>query len=595
MPEYKYYIEGRRVYPYNTRELSFKIACEDDTIIYRKKLDGKIILKDDDYDIMLPDENSEIHIPAIYGLNDKLTFKVFETVNSQDIEIWKGEFKLINCEFNALRKQVTFKPTVSDDYSGFFENKDKEINILNIETRKTVSINYSSIIEFYPDFPQNNPASDYYSLWIDFYHDYTTKEIYETQQNGNVHYNVWAYERLVLPKNVTPEGDDWYKIVSTDDYNIWGRPWDTDSHFDTPTIDNIEFNYPIIEMSEGYKSIIKVRDVAELGVIDSYELKYNNIQSQDHANCINLKTALEYIVSQIAPSFNGDVKSSLLFGDDFGLDIYIEPTVTQFTDNLYLIEKSDFIKPNASQSATAGNITFKKLIDDLKELFAGNLYWKIDGAGDLRIEHIEYFESQVGLNLTDEKYSRYVNNIDNFSYDDSKIYSREIWEMNETGNNDFIKNEIDYGEIIAIAGTDENKKEHKIYNLYTDVDYLNEHLDEISNSGFVLVCTEGTTTLTCKLATGQISGESIQNANLSLANMLYNYGRYDRPIKNFTLNGEEIEALTTKRLKKQMEFEFTKLDAIDYSKLFQTSMGAGRVDEAKEELTKRVKIKLLYR
>jgi len=611
MPEYKYYIEGIEVHPVNERGYKFKWNKKEDTKIYRMKSDNKFIVKNDlangytDYDYLKRINDGE---HSRIGKYDTLTFLIIEEFGipgKAPEEFWRGEFKVTNSKFNVHRQQVEFTATVKDGYSEFYENGDTDINLKNITDLYNIDINYHSTLEFYPDFPADNPDANYYSLWIDFYHDYTTKEIFATQQNGNVHYNIWAYERLILPKYIIPTGDDWYIIITSEDYITWGRPWDTDSHFDAVTINDIEFHYPIIDGSNGYKSIIKVRDVAELWVTDSYELKYNDIQSQQHSNCIKLKDALEYIISQAAPSFTGDVKSAFLFNDEWESDSseveligenYVSGTNPNPFNKLYLIEKSDFINPDASQPATTGNITFKKMMDDLRELFANNLFWLIDIDGNFRIEHISHFTDQVGFDLVQD-YADYIQASSNFEYLSKYIYSREIWQMDETGNSDFVDNEIKYGQIIAIDGEDENKKEHKVDNLYTDIDYMNEHLDKISNSGFVLVCAEGAEdNLTCKSTNGLISGESMQNADLSFANLIYLYGRHNRPVTPFTMNGvADVDAMSLRKLKRQDEIEFVnKDDRIDFSKNIHTYIGAGEVEEAEETLTKNIKVRLLY-
>ena len=110
----------------------------------------------------------------------------------------------------------------------------------------------------------------------------------------------------------------------------------------------------------------------------------------------------------------------------------------------------------------------------------------------------------------------------------------------------------------------------------------------------MLVCAEEDgTDLICKTATGWRSGKSVQNGDLSLANLIYYYGKYNRSNSSYILDGIS-QSGWIKKIKRQIPIEFVTGDDIDFTKMIQTSMGNGEIEEAEVDLLKKYKVTLLY-
>ena len=305
MPEYKYYIEGIEVHPVNERGYKFKWSKKEDIIFLRCKSDNKFIIANDiangytDYDFLKTINDGNHSRISKY---DNLDFRIIEIFSKKaPEEFWRGEFKVTDCKFNVHRKQVEFTATVKDNYTEFYENSDNDINLMTIMDRWPIDISYYSYLVFYPTLTLDEaPAGGLYSLWKLLYWDGDAGEehnVYDSQQNGCASYYIYASEQIILPKEVEPAGDDWVEITSTDKTITWGRPWDTEAHFTTPTASIMEIKTiglitdSLPEPSEGYKLVVRatlsIRPT--ISIVNSYSYRYA-LQSQAHINCIKLKS-----------------------------------------------------------------------------------------------------------------------------------------------------------------------------------------------------------------------------------------------------------------------------------------------------------------
>jgi hypothetical protein len=300
-----------------------------------------------------------------------------------------------------------------------------------------------------------------------------------------------------------------------------------------------------------------------------------------------LKASLSKILDLAIPTFRGNIKSAFLFGDDLDNETLAErlneslisgaiPTSTALK---YLIDIMDFRKPNAYQNTSISNTTWKKAIEYICKKF--NCRWYIDSNGDIRIEHVTYFnlkDSDVTLDNTTHKYSYVSNDMPN----------REWYEENSTYTQDFTKKEILYGQVPAINGAKESTNTVTLSNFFTDIDGMNQHLNELPSEGFLMVEVSGTSVLK---STGFISGvPSLQNVSLSLGNCLSTFYLYESFKENYTIDKKDVTAKTLKWDKKH-EIEFLNDDIPDTSKGITTWLGKGRIINLKYQLVKEGKFK----
>jgi hypothetical protein len=298
-----------------------------------------------------------------------------------------------------------------------------------------------------------------------------------------------------------------------------------------------------------------------------------NIVYQRDCNGYLLKDCMTELLTKAMPNFTGTIMSNFLFQD--ALPVGSSAEIGNGYDK-YLIEITDFKKYNASQSATKGITTFKQTIEYL--CLKNHLRWCIDVEGNLRVEHISnYKTTEISLDKSTDP-----NMIDDYSFVQNDKPNREYQTEANAYNEDFGQIEVIYGSIPALNGIKENTKTRSLSNFYTDVDGLNTHLDELPDTGFVLVDVVAGAVVK---ETGFKSGETnLQNASLSNANCLNLYYRHEAYQQEFTIGGNAVEAITLKKMKKHTP-DFTSDSIPDVTKNIITSLGIGEVQSLTYPLT----------
>jgi len=214
--------------------------------------------------------------------------------------------------------------------------------------------------------------------------------------------------------------------------------------------------------------------------------------------------------------------------------------------NLLIWQKSDIKRPNSFQGATIGNLTLKQALE-IVGVF--NCSYKVEPGNILRIEHISYFEGEEteGEDMTVTYPSR-VNNRNTYSYDDNELvkYDKFTW-MDTVQDRDFKGVDIEY-----LNDCSENTRSYAFGRVTTSISEIIENANNFTDDGYVLasaVLIDGDYIVVSDR--GKITNEPKLNAPLSLANLHYNYWRYDRPFESGNMNGEETQFITTKKTKRQ--------------------------------------------
>jgi hypothetical protein len=312
--------------------------------------------------------------------------------------------------------------------------------------------------------------------------------------------------------------------------------------------------------------------------------------------CQDLQSFLTNLLRKACPSFTGRVISSFLFPDQattepqlYYDEIQLHTLINEDIFKLYVCEKSDFIKPNASEAATKKITTVDKWLNGLNQMFFGQLAYDLTDEGDFRIEHISFY-----LRLKDG-YDATVHNLPTKYYYESGVIPNRVYvDQSETYGTDFTKKCILNGLIPTVDGTNENTQSFSNGYLFTDVDGMNEHLADMSTEGFVLLyCLKTDTTPFHEIysSSGYFSNETKQNAKLSVANLLYSYSKFEAYKPEYKLVHEIIDendsaevvlrkekaqvALTLKKLKREKITIMGLPENID--KFVNTNLGQGLV------------------
>lgn len=266
---------------------------------------------------------------------------------------------------------------------------------------------------------------------------------------------------------------------------------------------------------------------------------------------------------------------------------------TNRIDQLVMIQKSDFLNPTATQKATKGILTFNDVMKIYREVF--NAYWFIED-GQIRIEHISWFLRTVAFDLTTGSYLQFIKGTKKYGYVKERMPKEENFKWSEAGNIDFIGAPITYDSACVDRDTISNIT---IQNVVTDAEWIYNHSSGSSQEGFVLLATEfNSPNYEVLNEVGLISGVSLPNNHLSLANLLYNYHRHERVLLEGNMNNAPETFLSARKTKKQVPvlFPFCCDDELNpETDLIETQLGEGVIEEAKLTVTDNMmQVVLLY-
>lgn len=255
-------------------------------------------------------------------------------------------------------------------------------------------------------------------------------------------------------------------------------------------------------------------------------------------------------------------------------------------DDIRFIQRSDTIFP-LLQGATTGNMTFNELETVLRNAFQA--YWTEDFDGNLRLEHVSFFENViVGLDTTVGDKAIYVANETNYTY--KRELLPFIEQVSDDGNHhdyDWLDREIRYvdpdGNKLPCVGTSVEDLSWGSFN--SNLEYFLEYPTEIPRSGWVMVA--------CRTYLGddEIIFEDFHlNGTLSIKRLVERYFNNDRSAllaKIITELGEvDVTFDSTKRLRTEegLGFPICCDDEFDPLKSIKTPNGIGRVTSAEHNL-----------
>lgn len=242
-------------------------------------------------------------------------------------------------------------------------------------------------------------------------------------------------------------------------------------------------------------------------------------------------------------------------------------------------QKSDVKRPTATENASQGAWTYAKLLSSLREQF--NVRWRI-ASGVFRLEHVSYFSSAQGMDLTSGGNATAIAGLHAYSVNQSNVARTERWFFMEDATVPFSGTPIYYSDCVPYDAQEELP--HDIGQVNNDIGYIQASPDRVSDEGFVFAATyrnsvSGTYHLvTENSATGF---GPIINGHLSIPNLLDVYHRHDRPLPAGVLNGSNVTFESTQRRKRQVELrvQMSNADffAWDESELVKTQIGWGKV------------------
>lgn len=281
--------------------------------------------------------------------------------------------------------------------------------------------------------------------------------------------------------------------------------------------------------------------------------------------------------------------SNFLYGAEQGI---FGPCNMPTNYRIYMTPKSNVLKSNYDQAARKAEITFKEVMELLRDCF--KCYWFVDTQNRFRVEHISFFMNGFALSapspqldLLTKKDRFNKKNIlcgqINYSYDTDLPARYEFnWADNSTtlfGQGQYLNIRDEY-----VKG---KKQEININKFSADLDYMLVAPGEFSSDGFALLIADKLSGNVPIVTINSLKDDefryaykaSIQNY---YASWLYTlrYYMFDIPGENIEYNNIDIGAYTAASLarSKQQELRLPSGFDLDLYKAIRTNLGLGIID-----------------
>ena len=193
----------------------------------------------------------------------------------------------------------------------------------------------------------------------------------------------------------------------------------------------------------------------ESNILDAGLIKVTvKTYEEDYEENLWVVDVIEYLVSEIEPTaivvsnFLNNTSNPVLGG-------------TNQYRYLTIAQKSDIKRPNATNPATIGMMSFDQMMSILKMY---NLYYTYDGT-TLRIEHYDFWESDAGLDLRLQSISARHNK---YSYLQDDMPRYEKFTFMESGDGNYTPHTISYS---SACINNQNSDDFAV-NVTTDLSYI---------------------------------------------------------------------------------------------------------------------------
>ena len=287
--------------------------------------------------------------------------------------------------------------------------------------------------------------------------------------------------------------------------------------------------------------------------------------------------------------------SAILFGSN--------PIAYGISAKPVIAPKSNVINSNYDQPAQSAKVSLRTIFDMLKKVY--RIYWWIDSAGRLRLEHIKYinnggsYSAQAGIGLDLRNYRNPRNGRNwqygqkQWSYDKPDTVGRYQFGWMDSVSEPFEGYPI---EILNPWVDDSNIDEVTVDQFTSDFDFILISPQEISKDGFVLMQPiEQGEDYVLPFETIQVGSSTFTIQNAYCAN-IYTlvYYLWDLDAPDFRYNGVNRNAYAVKKLRRQ-KVKFPYKEGFDINKLITTDLGNGKIEKISLDLSSlNTEVELLY-
>ena len=470
-------------------------------------------------------------------------------------EYWRGEFSAGSAKWDLDNCTVEIKAETVDRYTCLLEKKDVKRNILQVgvvdaSAAAAPSIEWAACVfklvniigpvyetQCSDGLVHTNPAAPPTNWWNAF--GYPINPPNETLQ---IYWREYLYTECVGGVPSPPPGAGW--TLFDDNCAVNGmakyiREPLIAFAFDVQAgtcVDGVAVP-PAVTCARPWTELTPCGFVVDGTTYPPYYVCYDPTQTA-LPRARTLQAATEYLIEQTGCELAG-VRSDFLDwnapGDTPGYvagQNYVTGELNQM-DALVILQKTDVIDPAATNPATIGEMTFTEMMTFLR--VAPRLYWDIDDAGYVRIEHWSWWVFVVGLDLVTAERPNEPLVYESLGEEIPRV-ERARWM--ESQSRDFVGKDIIYDSPCVPDGAAENVKEWSPGRITTDVSFILNDPDAIGKDGFVILATElvGGVYQTI-IDTGVITGNDVSNAPLSWANLQDAFWRHDRYLPSANMNG----------------------------------------------------------
>lgn len=257
-----------------------------------------------------------------------------------------------------------------------------------------------------------------------------------------------------------------------------------------------------------------------------------------------LVDVIEYIADKLITGVN--ISSTFFTNTDNPVTSPAPLTYGNHLRYLTIAQKSDIIRPASSDSATSAMLSWSKLMDILWAMF--QVKWDYDGVNTINIEHISWWTKGIGIDLRLQPACIATNK---YSYLKEKMPKYEKYTFMEADEVNFVGVPIWYDSLCINDDPETNIIETSI-EVTTDVEYINNSPDAISDDGFVILCNylDGADYYV-ELQKGILNDNVKLNNHLSWANLQHYYFRDHRVLIEGYMNNVLTTFWTAQKTKQQ--------------------------------------------
>ena len=565
-------------------DIAFKYTRENGRIFFRKYLDGSFSLIGEDFTWANTIRTSN------RKRNEYRILKIYEIVDGVRVLRWRGFFSVIAGEWDLDRCVVSFSDLVIwDEYTKVLENIEEERNLFDIAPQPVIynlsGYEYESkqVILASSPFDPISPCATGLPLLSSS--DYFLDETCAGDDCGYV-----LYARVVALTTLNGVFAWYVQGTYRRDYvvqvNQPGAEWTSLGLFPDATSTTYKWvrNYLNITAPTYSSQIIIIQYTDPTGYVWVCAPEGNNLQVSSGSELTEYEnTRARRLPQVINYAFNG-ASTQTPFNSRFFTDTTNPVTgSTNELNNLYILQFSDI--KETSDAATRAMYSFKD-IESWLAMF--NVYWYMDGKYGATFEHKKFFDlglsysaNSIGLDVSDYKEAVSTSKL---SYGNKGVPRiMEIKLFYESGD-DFYGSPILFNGSMANWG-EESKLSISTQNLSTDL--MGAVLgSDAGLDGFMLIATERDSPnfvyhYIVINGEGALTGATIVNSPLSVANIEDNYWRWGGQTDVGVMNEKNIEFDSVENNVIQEDFSITSCDiTFNPYKLVRTEYGDGRVEEA---------------